>query len=125
MGQVGVHNTKQTITAAAKRLERPISIGFGDVMVPGVDKSFQACSERGMPMCSDNNAGNPIGVGLAQFNVGGGERSYAANAFLGEHERERLGNLTIISRTSCDRLCFEVRRAVGVDLYLHETGNKF
>ena len=75
-------------------------------------------------MCPDNNRGNPVGVGLAQFNVGAGERSYAANAFLGEPQRKFFENLTIASKTSCDRVCVERRKAVGVDLYHHDTGKQ-
>ncbi|KAL4860429.1 hypothetical protein BDV12DRAFT_205074 [Aspergillus spectabilis] len=47
----------------------PLGIGFGQEMVPGVETFFQACLAAGIPVCVDNNSGNPVGVGLAQFNV--------------------------------------------------------
>jgi choline dehydrogenase-like flavoprotein len=77
----------------------PIAVGFGDVMVPGVETFFCACVEAGMTVCPDNNSGNPVGVGLAQFNVGKWERSYAANAFLGDQRRSTLKQLTVLTRT--------------------------
>lgn len=70
-----------------------------------------------MPMCPDNNSGDPVGVGLAQFNVRRGERSYAANAFLDDSARAGLQNLTVLTDTECDKVCSNNRIATGVDLY--------
>lgn len=86
-------------------------------MVPGVETFFQACTEAGMPVCLDNNCGNPVGVGLAQFNVRRGERSYAANAFLDHSARAGLQNLTIVTDTECDKVHSADHIATGVDLY--------
>ena len=95
-------------------------------MVPGVETFFKACAETGMPVCLDNNSGNPVGVGLAQFNVRRGERSYAANAFLDHSSRANLPNLTIMTDTECDKVYSNERVATGVDLYhkgTRETGD--
>lgn len=78
---------------------------------------FQACVEVGMPICLDNNSGDPVGVGLAQFNVRRGERSYAANAFLDDTARAGLRDLTVLTDTECDKVCSNGRIATGVDLY--------
>lgn len=96
-----------------------LKIGFGDEMTPGVDTFFRACQEVGIAVCPDNNAGNPVGVGLAQFNNAGGIRWYAANAFLDETARKQLPNLTVLTETSTDGIEFQDTKAVGVNLYLH------
>ncbi|BCS23649.1 GMC family oxidoreductase [Aspergillus puulaauensis] len=93
------------------------AVGFGEELVPGVNTFFQACVEAGMPICPDNNSGDPVGVGLAQFNVRRGERSYAANAFLADSARAGLQNLTVLTDTECDKVCSNGRIATGVDLY--------
>lgn len=91
-------------------------------MVPGVETYMQACSEVGIPLCLDNNAGNPVGVGLAQFNVRDGERSYAANAFLPASTRKSLKNLVIVTNTECDYVHSTNGVATRVDLYDRSTG---
>jgi choline dehydrogenase len=92
-------------------------------MVPGVETFITACLENGIPMCLDNNSGNPVGVGLAQFNIGRGERSYAATAFL-DPVRKTNNNLSVITNTSVDRILFEGKTARGVELYNNSTGDK-
>ncbi|KAE8314941.1 glucose-methanol-choline oxidoreductase [Aspergillus transmontanensis] len=100
----------------------PLKIGFGDEMVPGIEPFIQACFETGIPLCPDINSGNPVGVGLAQFNVRNGERSYAANAFLGESARASRKNLTIVTETECDRVHSRDGVVTGVELYDRQTG---
>ncbi|OOQ82080.1 glucose-methanol-choline oxidoreductase [Penicillium brasilianum] len=100
----------------------PLKIGFGDEMVPGIETFVQACLETGISVCPDINSGNPVGVGLAQFNVRNGERCYAANAFLGESTRASLENLTIVTDIECDRVHCEDGVATGVDLYDRQSG---
>ncbi|KAJ5496519.1 glucose-methanol-choline oxidoreductase [Penicillium fimorum] len=102
----------------------PLKIGFGDQMVPGIETFVKACVETGIPLCPDINSGSPVGVGLAQFNVRGGERCYAANAFLSEAARAPLKNLTIVTETDCDRLRSKNGVVTGVDLYHRPTGEK-
>jgi hypothetical protein len=92
-------------------------------MVPGVETFITACLENGIPMCKDNNSGNPVGVGLAQFNIGGGERSYAATAFL-DPVRKTHKNLTVVTSTSVDRIVFDGKTARGVELYDNLTGER-
>lgn len=91
-------------------------------MVPGAETFIQACKGTGMPTCLDNNSGNPIGVGLAQFNVGGGERSYAATAYLDNDARKALKNLKIVTQTAVDRVIFEGLKATGVVLFDSKSG---
>lgn len=93
-------------------------------MVPGIETFVQACTESGIPLCLDINSGNPVGVGLAQFNVRNGERCYAANAFLGGSSRESLKNLTIVTETECDKLHSKDGVVIGVDLYHRPMGEK-
>lgn len=103
----------------------PIKVGFGDVMTPGVPKFFDACKEVGIEVCLDNNSGNPVGVGLAQFNTGAGERSYAATAFLGAEKQKALPNLQILTNVSVDKIIFEAKKAVGLTLFDHRTRTNF
>ncbi|OQE45057.1 hypothetical protein PENCOP_c002G07232 [Penicillium coprophilum] len=102
----------------------PLKIGFGDEMVPGIETFVKACLETGIPLCPDINSGNPVGVGLAQFNVRGGERCYAANAFLGSTARASLSNLTIVTETECDQLLYKDGVVTGLDLYHRTSGEK-
>jgi choline dehydrogenase-like flavoprotein len=92
-------------------------------MVPGVQTFFQACVAAGIPVCLDNNSGNPVGVGLAQFNVRDGERSYAANAFLSDDTRSNLANLVVVTDTECDRVVIQDKKVVGVELFDKVHGN--
>lgn len=66
--------------------------------------------------------GKPSGRWLAQFNVRNGERSYAANAFLGESARASRKNLIIVTNTECDRVHFRDGVVTGVELYDRLTG---
>jgi hypothetical protein len=93
-------------------------------MVPGIKTFVRACLETGIPLCPDINSGNPVGVGLAQFNVRNGERSYAANAFLGDSARASLKNLAIVTNTECDRVHSRYGVVTGVDLYDRLNGAK-
>ncbi|KAJ5292832.1 uncharacterized protein N7443_008785 [Penicillium atrosanguineum] len=103
----------------------PLKIGFGGEMVSGIETFVKACFENGIPLCPDINSGDPVGVGLAQFNVKDGERCYAANAFLGESARASLKNLTIVTETECDQLHSRDGVVTGVDLYHRPTGAQF
>ncbi|KAJ6037173.1 glucose-methanol-choline oxidoreductase [Penicillium herquei] len=103
----------------------PLKIGFGDEMVPGIETFVEACLENGIPLCQDINSGNPVGVGLAQFNVRNGERYYAANAWLNEPARKSLRNLTIVTETECDLLHSRNGIVNGVELYHRPTGENF
>ncbi|KAF7630392.1 hypothetical protein AFLA_011017 [Aspergillus flavus NRRL3357] len=69
--------------------------------------------------------GKPSGRWLAQFNVRNGERSYAANAFLGESARASRKNLIIVTNTECDRVHFRDGVVTGVELYDRLTGALF
>jgi choline dehydrogenase-like flavoprotein len=103
----------------------PLKIGFGDVMTPGVERFFHACHETGIGFCPDNNSGNPVGVGLAQFNNAGGIRSYAANRFLDREKQQKLPNLQILTRTLVNKIIFcddTTPRAVGVEVTDQRSG---
>lgn len=90
-------------------------------MVPGAKAFIEACLDAGMPLCPDNNGGNPVGIGLAQTNVRDGERSYAANGFLSNSFRAAKSNLHTVFGTVADRVVFEGKKAVGVNVYHHAT----
>ncbi|RVX66396.1 hypothetical protein B0A52_09626 [Exophiala mesophila] len=101
----------------------PLKVGFGDEMSPGVETFFKACREIGIPVCPDNNSGNPVGVGLAQFNNGGGIRWYAANGYLSTKARDAMPRLTILTNTSTDKIVFEGAKAVGVTAFDHHSNS--
>ncbi|KAJ9651235.1 hypothetical protein H2198_009490 [Neophaeococcomyces mojaviensis] len=92
----------------------PIKLGFGNEMTPGVTKFVEACQEVGMHICPDINSGNPVGVGLAQFNVKDGVRYYAVNAYLDEEFRARHENLRVQANTVVRRLLLQGEKVVGV-----------
>lgn len=92
----------------------PIKLGFGTEMTPGVAKFVGACQEVGIDLCPDINSGNPVGVGLAQFNVRDGIRQYAANAYLDDEFRAHHPNLHVQTNTSVERLLFSNGRSIGV-----------
>lgn len=101
----------------------PLKVGFGDVMSPGVETFFKACQEIGISICLDNNSGNPVGVGLAQFNNGEGIRWYAANGYLSTNAQKTMPRLTIMTNTSTDKIVFEGSKAVGVTAFNHQTNS--
>ena len=99
----------------------PIKLGMGKLMTPGVTHFVNACQEIGIGLCPDINSGNPVGVGLAQFNVRDGIRSYAANAYLSEEFRSKHPNLHIQTNVEVRKLLVDGTQVYGV--LVHEASS--
>lgn len=88
------------------------------------DNPFQqhwlsAARERGLPITDDFNGESQEGVGLYQVTQHQGERWSAARGYLrphmGQHPNARP-NLKVITNTQVQRILFEGKRAVGIEL---------
>jgi choline dehydrogenase-like flavoprotein len=61
---------------------------------------------------TDQNDGDPIGIGLGPATTRRGIRTTSASAFLNQHE---LPNLTIITDSQVTRILFNDDRAIGIE----------
>ena len=95
----------------------PFAIGTGNVWQDLVPKMLAAGQEVGYRLNKDHNSGVSEGLAVAQMNVDNGVRTTSATAFLGSHAREKLTNLTVLTKTICTRIMFDdSRRVSGVRL---------
>ena len=94
----------------------PIGVGTGKVWQPLVEFCVEGAVEAGHALNTDHNDGDPMGVAVAQMNVDKGVRRSAAAAFLNGNVREQHDNLTVLTRTICNRVLFDGHRAIGVEL---------
>ena len=78
---------------------------------------LQAARQAGLPLAGDFNGENQEGVGLYQVTQYQGERWSAARAYLLPHIGQR-SNLSVHTRAAVQRIVFEGRRAVGVEVLL-------
>ncbi|MFN0146940.1 MAG: GMC family oxidoreductase [Dehalococcoidia bacterium] len=83
-------------------------------LIPLQTAFLDACLERGYPYVEDNNDPTGSGVGPIAMNRRGRLRMSTAVAYLGPN-RHRL-NLTIRGNCHVDRVLFEGKKAVGVEL---------
>lgn len=101
---------------ATESLRRPITVQFGPVWQPLISHCLEASQQAGHILNPDNNDGDPVGFAVAQFSVGEGVRVTSSNAFLGEHQRRSLSNLTTVPNALCSRLLFKGNTVDGVEL---------
>lgn len=78
---------------------------------------LEAARQAGLPLAGDFNGAEQEGVGLYQVTQKDGERWSAARAYLLPHIGQRA-NLAVHTRAAVQRIVFEGRRAVGVDVLL-------
>tara|TARA_R110000787_G_scaffold26952_2_gene75110 strand:- start:48104 stop:49750 length:1647 start_codon:yes stop_codon:yes gene_type:complete len=97
----------------------------GELRVEGLRASWEildafhdAAIERGMKSRADFNEGNNEGIGYFQVTQKGGRRMSTARAFL--RPARNRPNLTVLTKMRADKLIFENKRAVGIEL----TGSK-
>lgn len=81
---------------------------------PLVHSFLNATKALGYQQCPDFNAADPEGFGLRQATIRGGRRESMATAFV--HPVAQRKNLTVLTGALVDKVVFEERRAVGVEL---------
>ncbi|MBB1077510.1 GMC family oxidoreductase N-terminal domain-containing protein [Rhodoferax sp. 4810] len=75
----------------------------------------QACAEAGLPYCPDFNGAEQEGYNTTQVTMKNGERNNAGKAYILPHLGVRQ-NLRLFVDTTCTRILFENKRAVGVEV---------
>jgi choline dehydrogenase len=96
--------------------EGPISVTTGNdrQLNPLYDAFIDAGVEAGYPRCADYNGASQEGFGPMQMNVGGGVRASTGRAYL--QPVANRPNLTVFKNTLTHRICFEGKKAVGVEV---------
>ncbi len=92
----------------------PMNVKFVDRPNPMTAAFLAAMAGLGYPHCEDFNGPNPEGYGLRQGTILDGRRVSTATAYLGP-ARARA-NLTVLTDALAERVVFDGRRAVGVDV---------
>lgn len=83
---------------------------------PILDAFRNAAEETGIPKTEDFNRGNNEGCGYFQVNQNRGVRWNTAKAFL--RPVLRRPNLTVLTHAQAQKLCFDGKRASGIDFWL-------
>ena len=92
----------------------PLNINTGNDMANPLYRAFVAAGvQAGYPQTPDYNGYQQEGFGPLQMTVKGGVRASAANAYL--RPVEHRSNLAVTRSTHVTRICFEDRRAIGVE----------
>lgn len=89
----------------------PLQIGFAKNWEPVVKSMLDTCHDAGFPLNHDMNSGDPVGVGVTANTAAGGIRSTAADLV-----RYCPSNLTIRTDAQVNRLLFDGKKCVGVDI---------
>lgn len=92
----------------------PLKLSQRNQIQPVSQAVMDSCVEYGLPRNDDTNSGNHEGIGYVQQSIRDGERWNTARSFL-KDARERA-NLTIRTEAVTDKVIFEGKRAVGVQL---------
>lgn len=92
----------------------PVKVTINPERSPIMDRIIDAGGHLGWDKVEDLNEPGGDRIGYTPYNIGKGRRSAAAQAFL----RPALGrpNLSLMSGTMVERVVFEGRRAVGVEV---------
>ena len=75
---------------------------------------FAAAQELGLPRCEDINGSTNEGAAVYRINTSGGRRMHSARAFL--KPALRRSNVTLMTGAMAERVVFEGKRAVAVQL---------
>ncbi|NKJ49047.1 hypothetical protein CIC12_20365 [Burkholderia sp. SG-MS1] len=86
---------------------------------PLVHSFLDATKALGYRQCPDFNAADPEGFGLRQATIRNGRRESMATAFV--HPIEHRDNLTVLTGALVDKVVFNDRRAVGIELVINNT----
>lgn len=96
---------------ASLTFARPIDVGFPDGWEPEFGSYLSDVYQHHLRN-PDHNSGNLSGVGVSQVAAFEGLRVTASAAFLSNVP----SNLTVMTQSAVERVLFEDRRAVGVDV---------
>lgn len=91
-----------------------------DQIHPATRHFFAAAQELGLPRSDDINGANSEGAAVYRINTSGGRRMHSARAFL--KPALTRANLTLMTGAMVDRILFEGRRAVAVQLHQRGQG---
>lgn len=92
----------------------PMNVKFVDQPNSMTAAFLAAMAALGYPQCEDFNGPNPEGYGLRQGTILDGRRVSTASAYL--KPASTRSNLAILTDTLVERVVFDGRRAVGVDV---------
>jgi len=92
----------------------PLTVSKTRVSRPVVDAWLQAAKNCGYPENKDYNGADQEGVGLFQLTAKRGRRCSSAVAYL--NPARSRSNLTILTNSCVEKLLFEGKRAMGVQL---------
>ncbi|RDW84957.1 hypothetical protein BP6252_02547 [Coleophoma cylindrospora] len=96
----------------------PINVGTGKEALPGASDFIKACMQAGIPLNTDHNSGNPIGVSVAQLNCPNAVRISSARAYLSEEfQKQHASQLSILCGAMCSRILFDANKAIGVEIF--------
>ncbi len=94
--------------------EGAMNVQFVSPPNPMTAAFLSAMESLGYPRCEDFNGPNPEGYGLRQGTILDGRRVSTATAYL--RPASARANLTILTDALVERVVFDSRRAVGVDI---------
>jgi choline dehydrogenase-like flavoprotein len=92
----------------------PMNVKFVDRPNSMTSAFLAAMATLGYPACEDFNGPNPEGYGLRQGTIRDGRRVSTATAYL--EPAVTRSNLAVLTDALVERVAFDGRRAVGVDL---------
>lgn len=92
----------------------PMNVKFVDHPNSMTSAFLAAMAALGFQACEDFNSPNPEGYGLRQGTIQDGRRVSTASAYL--EPARRRPNLAVLTNALVERVVFDGRRAVGVDL---------
>ena len=95
----------------------PVDISCNPEQLELCDAYIQAGHQAGLPIKTDLNEGDQLGIGYFQRTISGGRRVSAATAFLRRSGARK--NLTTITSAQVGKVLFDGRRATGVSC-LHD-----
>lgn len=95
--------------------EGPLSVSDSAVSREVVDRYLEAAVNAGFPRNPDYNGASQEGVGHFQLTMRRGRRCSSAVAYLGPAKKR--ANLTILTKCPAERLVFDGKRAVGVEVF--------
>lgn len=101
----------------------PLHISTGKFRYPLSEAMLRAGEELGLPRVEDFNRERQEGVGYYSHTIKNGQRVSAATAFL--HPVLSRSNLVVQTGAAVERVLFEQRRAVGVQVRIGEELREF
>ena len=89
----------------------PLHVGFAREWEKDIYQMYAVFEDHGFPNNPDHNSGNPVGFSPVVNTVHNGQRTIAADLLT-----PKTDNLTIILDACVDRVLFDGRTAIGVEM---------